>query len=68
MQPAFDQAVDWVRTRIGDGADLEARVMVAMSALLYLRISEFTYGSTPAGVNRDAFLAVVERIFEGNPG
>ena len=42
--------------------DARARVTVAISALLYLRISEFTYDRTPGGVDADQFVAVVEQL------
>ncbi|MEI6670050.1 MAG: helix-turn-helix domain-containing protein [Acidobacteriota bacterium] len=63
IQPAFDQAVAFIKVSVGDGADLETRVVVGISALLYLRVSQFMYGRTPANVNETAFVAIVERLF-----
>lgn len=63
VQPAFDQAVAWARTRIADAPDVRERVTVGISALLYLRVCQYTYGRTPADLDEEAFVGVVERLF-----
>lgn len=65
IQPSFDQCIAFLRQYGGDAADLEARVMTGISALLYLRISQWSYGRTPGGVDEAALIAVVEQIFGG---
>lgn len=62
IQPSFDQATEWMGTYSASKVDLRPRVVVAISALLYLRISQFTYGRPPGGVPVDEFVAVVEQI------
>jgi AcrR family transcriptional regulator len=61
--PAFDMAEAWVRTHIGNGPDVRAGVVVGISALLYLRICQWSYGRSPADLDEGAFTAVVERLF-----
>ena len=63
VQPSFEQSIAWIRARGGDTADLPERVTVGISALMYLRISQWSYGRTPGGVDEDAFRRVVEGIF-----
>jgi AcrR family transcriptional regulator len=65
IQPAFDQAVEWARTRIGDAPDVRERVIVGISALLYLRVSTLVYGRTPADIDEDSFIAVATQLFGG---
>jgi AcrR family transcriptional regulator len=66
--PAFDMAEGWVRTHIGDGPDVRGRIVVGISALLYLRICQWSYGRSPADLDEGVFTAVVERLFtEGGP-
>ena len=65
VQPAFDQAVEWIGANVGDSPGVRSRVIVGISALLYLRISQFTYDRSPASLDEREFLAVVEGIFEG---
>ena len=61
--PAFDMAEAWVRAHVGDASDVRARVVVGISALLYLRICQWSYGRNPADLGEGAFTAVVERLF-----
>lgn len=63
VQPAFDQAAGWIGGPEVTAA-VRARVTVSLSALLYLRISQFTYGCVPGGIPEDDFVAAVERILE----
>ena len=67
VQPSFEQCIAFMRQDGGDAADLRERVMAGVSALLYLRISQWSYGRTPGGVDEDAFVRIVERIFAGAP-
>jgi AcrR family transcriptional regulator len=67
IQPSFDQCITFMRQWCGtEVPDLAARVMAGVSALLYLRISQWSYGRTPGGVDEAAFVAVVEQIFSGS--
>jgi len=65
IQPSFDQATEWMVAHSAPSVDLRPRVIVAISALLYLRISQFTYGRAPGGVSEEEFTAVVEQILAG---
>lgn len=65
VQPAFDQAVAFTRRWKGDTPDLEARVVFAIGGLLYLRVSQFSYGTVPAGIDEASLVAVAERLIEG---
>lgn len=64
IQPAFEQAIEWLETST-DIPDARGRATVAISALLYLRISEFTYGTTPGGLHQSDFLNAVQTLLGG---
>ncbi len=64
VQPAFDQAIAFVRSEIGDAPGTEARVVAAISALLYLRISQWIYGCSPGGIDEAAFVSVAAGLLE----
>jgi AcrR family transcriptional regulator len=68
VQPAFEQAVAWARLEIEDSPDVRARIVVGISALMYLRVSEYVYGRTPADMEEAQFIDVVERLFGGLSG
>jgi hypothetical protein len=63
VRPAFDQAVAWARTTIGDSPAVHRRVIVGISALLYLRVSQLTCGQAPAGMDEPTFVRTVEDVF-----
>lgn len=65
IQPSFEQCIAFIGQHDGDAPDLRERVMAGVSALLYLRISQWSYGRTPAGVDETAFIKVVEGVFTG---
>jgi AcrR family transcriptional regulator len=65
VQPSFDACIAFMRQHGGDAPDLRERVMAGVSALLYLRISQWSYGRTPAGVDEVAFIRVVEELLTG---
>lgn len=62
VQPAFDQSAGWMAGGATPSPALRAKVTVALSALLYLRISQFTYHRVPAGLSEDDFVATVEQL------
>jgi AcrR family transcriptional regulator len=68
VQPSFEQCIAFMQQWTGDAPDLRARVMAGISALLYLRISQWSYGRNPGGVDEADFVAVVESILSGGPG
>lgn len=65
IQPSFEQCIAFMRQYGGDTPDLRERVMAGVAALLYLRISQWSYGRTPGGVDEAAFIGIVESIFSG---
>ncbi len=67
IQPAFEQAVTWMQAHGDHRPDVRARVVVAISALMYLRVSQLVYGRTPAGLDEASYTAVVEALLTADP-